>query len=86
MNIETVKGYFDDPRTVDHYMKAVANVGLWESEEAVFCEYFDESDRILDLGCGAGRIALGLNRLGYERIVGADLSLKMVERAQEVAG
>lgn len=30
------------------------------------------NDRVLDLGCGAGRTLLGLHVLGYRRLVGAD--------------
>ena len=40
--------------------------------------------RILDIGCGAGREALGLARAGY-RVVGIDLSPAMVAAARDTA-
>ena len=38
---------------------------------------------VLDLGCGEGYVARELARAGAERIVGMDLSSKMVQAAQE---
>lgn len=40
--------------------------------------------RILDIGCGAGREALGLARAGYQ-VVGVDLSPAMVDAARDAA-
>lgn len=39
-------------------------------------------DRVLDLGCGAGRHSASLNRLGYDT-VGLDLSLHSIQLARE---
>ncbi len=85
MNIETVRGYFKDSRTVAHYVKAVANIGLWESEKRIFENWLDRDDRILDLGCGAGRIAFGLRDIGFGQVEGADFSEEMVVEAREIA-
>lgn len=86
INIERIRDYFSDPRTVEHYLRAVANIGLWESEKAVVETWLDRSGSILDLGCGAGRIAIGLWKLGYRNLEGADLSDKMVSEARSIAG
>ena len=85
MDLETVGGYFSEEATVRHYARAVANVGLWESERALLERFFERDDAILDLGCGAGRVALGLWRLGFRGGVGADLSEAMVAEAREIA-
>ena len=85
MNIERVRGYFNDPRTVEHYVKAVANVGLWESEKMMFERWFERENEILDLGSGTGRIALGLWKLGFGRVTGVDLAEEMVAEAGEIA-
>lgn len=82
---EAVRGYFSDPRTVEHYVRAVANVGLWNSERIVFEERVSKRDRILDLGCGAGRIALGLWEMGYQKLTGADLAPDMVSEGRAIA-
>lgn len=40
---------------------------------------------MLDLGCGAGRIAFGLWELGFRRVTGVDFAPEMVERARRLA-
>lgn len=82
---EEVRGFFNEPSTVRHYARAVANVGLWESERALCERRFGRGDRLLDLGCGAGRVSIGLWRLGYESVAGADKAEEMVREAREIA-
>ncbi|EDY84264.1 methyltransferase, UbiE/COQ5 family [Verrucomicrobiia bacterium DG1235] len=85
MDVERVRGYFNEKSTVQHYAKAVANVGLWESEKLLFNRYFSRQDYLLDLGCGAGRASVGLWEEGFERVLGADLAEGMVEESREIA-
>lgn len=85
MQPETVKGHFRDPRAVDHYGRAAARIGLWRSEEKIFGQIFRSEDSLLDIGCGAGRITIGLWKRGYHRIEGVDFAPEMVARAKEVA-
>ena len=42
-------------------------------------------DRILDIGCGAGRTTIALYRLGYLKVQGVDLSNGMIEQAISLA-
>ena len=86
MNLERVRGYFNEEATVEHYVRAVANIGLWESEKRLFDKYFDKNSSLLDLGCGAGRVSIGLVREGYARVQGADYAESMVAKAREIAG
>lgn len=85
MNSERVKAYFSIPEVVFDYARAVSNVGLWTSERAVFEKYFNSGDALLELGCGAGRIALNLERLGYSNITATDLSPDMIDIAKNIA-
>ncbi len=78
------KAHFQDPKVVQEYSWAVHRVGLWKSEEALFNRLFSPSDFILELGCGAGRIAFGLYKRGYRNIQGVDLSPQMIESSQEL--
>ncbi len=81
---EAVKGFFDDPAVVDHYRRATANIGLWVSEEILFRKVFQPDDRILELGCGTGRIAIGLAELGYKHVLGVDQARNMVREARRI--
>lgn len=77
--------YFDSESVVDHYAKAAARIGLWESEEKIFTRVFAPEDSLLELGCGAGRIALGLHELGYQNLMATDYSAEMIKRARHLS-
>lgn len=85
MDRETVLKYFDSESVVDHYAQAAARLGLWESEEKIFTRVFAQSDSLLELGCGAGRIAFGLHELGYTNIMATDYSPEMIKRARHLS-
>jgi len=81
---DLVRAWLSEPVAVDHYARAAASLGLWRSEEKVFQNVFRPDDRLLDVGCGAGRIALGLARLGFASMVGVDLCPPMVAEARRL--
>ncbi len=69
----------------DEYGNAVSNVGIWESELDLINTYADnKSMKILDMGCGAGRCAFGLENMGYQYIDAIDFSPLMIEKAKQV--
>lgn len=80
-----VKGYYRDPEVVEHYSDASHRVGLWLSEKKVFTSLFQPEQAVLELGCGAGRISLGLYALGYRHLLATDFSHEMVVRGREIA-
>ncbi|MBO7520825.1 MAG: methyltransferase domain-containing protein [Opitutales bacterium] len=80
-----IKNYFSQDGVVCDYARAALNVGLWASEKIVFEKCFKKSGRILELGCGAGRIAHGLCALGYSGIVATDFSENMISVAKAIA-
>lgn len=84
MDPEKIKEYFSSDGVVCDYARAVLQVGLWESERVVFSEYFKKTARLLELGCGAGRISCGLWRLGYRNITATDFAPGMVEVAKNI--
>lgn len=67
------------------YADSVKEVGLWQSEQYTFDKYFSLGDKILDIGCGAGRTTFGLYNKGYQNIVGLDFSLAMIQAAEAIA-
>lgn len=80
--MQKVKAYFDAPAVVAHYVQAASELGLWRSEEKIFTRLFQHEQSILELGCGAGRIAIGLHELGYQNVLASDMSKEMVARAR----
>lgn len=78
------RAFFSHPDTVLAYARAATNVGLWRSER-MLCEKFISRDaEILELGAGAGRVSLGLAKLGYARLTVTDFASPMVEIAEAV--
>jgi SAM-dependent methyltransferase len=57
---------------------------LLPEEEALVQRYLKPGLRLLDVGCGAGREAIGFARLGLE-VVAIDIAPAMVARARDVA-
>lgn len=84
MEADKVKSYFETAEVVADYARAVDEVGLWESEKAVVLPLVEKSSKILELGCGAGRIGINLARLGYENVLSTDFSENMVKVANAI--
>lgn len=82
---DLVRTWLAEPVAVDHYARAAASLGLWRSEERILRSVFQPGDRLLDVGCGAGRVALGLARLGFSHVVGIDTCPPMVAEARRLA-
>jgi SAM-dependent methyltransferase len=59
-------------------------LGLDQTEQEIVTRHLPPGARILDVGCGAGREAVGLARLGY-RVVGIDIAPRMIARARAEA-
>ena len=82
----TVCADFNAINAVLHYTRAAHFVGLWKSELALIAKYFpDPSVRLLEAGCGAGRVAVGLWHQGYRDITGFDFASELVEQAKNLA-
>ncbi len=85
MDTATVHNYFDSEGVVEHYAEAAERVGLWRSEQLIFQRLFKTEDTLLELGCGCGRIALGLSTLGYRNIMAIDYARNMIKQARLLA-
>jgi SAM-dependent methyltransferase len=83
---DTVRADFNDPVAVVHYTRAAHKLGLWESERICIERFFPgKNARLLEGGCGAGRVTLGLWKLGYRRITAFDFASELVEQARDLA-
>ena len=78
----TVRADFNDPLAVVHYAHAAHTLGLWESERLLIdCFFPDKTARLLEAGCGAGRVTLGLWELGYHHLTAFDFAEDLVDQA-----
>lgn len=81
----TVRDDFNAINAVLHYTRAAHFIGLWKSELALIAKYFpDKSARLLEAGCGAGRVSVGLWHQEYRAITGFDFASELVDQAQNL--
>ena len=78
------KAHWLETETALHYARAAVRVGIWASERTLIERHFTKDQRILELGCGGGRVALGLLQSGYSDVVATDFSPIMVSLARAV--
>jgi SAM-dependent methyltransferase len=79
----TVRDDFNDPLAVVHYARAAHRLGLWKSEKLLIERFFtDTSAHLLEAGCGAGRVTMGLWELGYHHLTAFDFAEELVDQAR----
>lgn len=83
---ETVRADFNDLPAVVHYTRAAHELGLWASERVWIERHLpDRTAPLLEAGCGAGRVTLGLWELGYHRLTAFDFAAELVDQARSLA-
>lgn len=86
ISASTVRADFNDLTAVMHYTRAAHKLGLWKSERLLIDKYFPDKDvPLLEAGCGAGRVTLGLWSLGYRRLTAFDFAEELVDQARSLA-
>jgi ubiquinone/menaquinone biosynthesis C-methylase UbiE len=86
INAATVRADFNDLLSVVHYTRAAHELGLWDSERTLIERFFpDRTASLLEAGCGAGRVTLGLWSLGYHAITAFDFAEELVDQARSLA-
>ena len=80
--ITTVEKYAQ-PEVVTCW-KNLSREGLQKCEQDMVARYLPSQGRLLDVGCGAGRATLALDRAGY-RVTGVDLSLAMLAAGRSLS-
>jgi ubiquinone/menaquinone biosynthesis C-methylase UbiE len=82
----TVRDDFNDPIAVIHYTRAAHELGLWRSEELLIERFFQDRDApLIEAGCGAGRVTLGLWKLGYRNLTAFDFAEELLDQARSLA-
>jgi SAM-dependent methyltransferase len=85
ISAKTVQDDFNDPIAVVHYARAAHGLGLWNSETRLIERFFPErTARLLEAGCGAGRVTIGLWQLGYRQIVAFDFAEEQLDQARSL--
>ncbi len=82
----TVRADFNDLPAVLHYTKAAHELGLWNSERLLIARVFpDPTVELIEAGCGAGRVAIGLWEMGYRRLTAFDFAEELIDQARSLA-
>jgi SAM-dependent methyltransferase len=82
----TVRADFNDLTAVIHYTRAAHELGLWKSERVLIERFFPDRElALLEAGCGAGRVTLGLWDLGFRKITAFDFASELVDQARSLA-
>lgn len=82
-SLEYTKKQYNLDANIKRYSDAIEQVGLWNSEKIVFDKYINKDDKILDLGCGAGRTTINLFKNGFTNIIGLDIADKLIDFAKD---
>ncbi|HUR59047.1 MAG TPA: class I SAM-dependent methyltransferase [Opitutaceae bacterium] len=83
---ETVRADFNDLPAVVYYTRAAHELGLWKSERELIERFFpDRALPLLEAGCGAGRVTLGLWSMGYHNLTAFDFAQELVDQAVSLA-
>ena len=86
ISAEQVRADFNDLLSVVHYTRAAHELGLWLSERTLIERFFpDHAVPLLEAGCGAGRVTLGLWSLGYRKLTAFDFAEELVDQARSLA-
>lgn len=86
ISADIVRADFNDLTAVLHYTRAAHDLGLWESERILIERTFpDRAAPLLEAGCGAGRVTLGLWSLGYRDLTAFDFADQLVDQARALA-
>jgi ubiquinone/menaquinone biosynthesis C-methylase UbiE len=84
---ELVMKDYSNPPTQKAYVDMTLR-GLWDSERCLFDKYFGEAKdvklKIIDVGCGCGRVTFQLAGMGH-RVTGIDIAPGMIRNARAIS-
>lgn len=80
-----VKEIYNEDEMINYYSDLAQNIGLFECEKILFQKYFNFKDKILDIGCGAGRTTIPIYNMGYKDIIGLDIAERMIHSAKTIS-
>ncbi|NQT81141.1 MAG: signal peptidase I [Candidatus Aminicenantes bacterium] len=78
-SFQSVAEKYDGKEEVEFHSRILSE-GLEKWEKDVITKYVKPKTRILDVGCGAGREAIALTKMGF-KVTGIDISPNMINKA-----
>ena len=69
----------------DRLMEDVDYEAWADYVDEIIQEHHPKAEKVMELACGTGSVALSLEELGYYKVTGTDLSPQMIEVAQQKA-
>jgi SAM-dependent methyltransferase len=86
ISAETVRADFNDLAAVIHYTRAAHGLGLWASERTLIERFLPgRASPLLEAGCGAGRVTIGLWDAGYHALTAFDFARELLDQAVSLA-
>jgi len=74
-----VNDFFSASQIISYYSKPRLHL----SEKKLFKKYLIRKGKVLDLCCGAGRVAIPLAKMGFD-VIGIDINPKMIKAANKI--
>ncbi|MFA6135137.1 MAG: class I SAM-dependent methyltransferase [Phycisphaerae bacterium] len=81
---QSVQDFYGTPESVSQYAKVARENGLYPPELAMVESFMAPPATVLDVGCGAGREAFALTRMGFS-VTGVDITASLVAQARALA-
>ncbi len=82
-DLEFIKTEYNSDLLVSEYLRKHRQEGLKQSEIKIFEHYIEKNNKVLDIGCGVGRISFGLYKMGYKNVCGCDIAPNMIKYAKK---
>ncbi len=83
---DDVRARFNAFASILYYTRAAHSLGLWRSERELIEAWLPDRDTpLVEAGCGAGRVTIGLWRLGYRRVAAFDFAEELLDQARSLA-
>ena len=83
---DQVRDRFNAIPSVLYYTRAAHSLGIWESERILIERFLPRRDaRLVEAGCGSGRVTLALWKMGYRHISAFDFADELLDQAQSLA-
>ena len=80
---QSVQDYYSTEESLTYYSDRTRNVGLFPHERAMVKRFMTPPATVLDVGCGAGREAVELTRMGF-RVAGVDITPRLLGEARRI--